>query len=258
LAGTVDYCYDIFQPSFPNSREQGVAKGVAHAQTQSRNSTTHIYPDAFNYAIQSGHGATLVRPATKLEGINCSRCVAKSIQIIVYGYHGILYNYGLALAGGKLLSNPSYQAYLLIASTQCLIGFEPLTGIHSGRNMATVVHNVLERFKITNRLFCITTDNASNNGVMRRELEDILGGLERESSWNSDATKIPCMAHVLQLVVKAILNAFKVDMEEEAINSTNIPAEDDASVTTAIYKVGAPRVTLNSNANQLYLPRYAL
>jgi hypothetical protein len=47
-------------------------------------------------------------------------------------------------------------------------------------------------------------------------------------------------------------------MEEEAINSINIPAEDDASVTTAIYKVGAPRVTLNSNANQLYLPRYAL
>ena len=124
--------------------------------------------------------------------------------------------------------------------------------------MATVVHNVLEHFKITNRLFCITTNNASNNGVMRRELEDILGGLERESSQNSDATKIPCMAHVLQLVVKAILNAFKVDMEEEAINSINILANDDASVTTAIYKVGSPRVMLNSNANQLYLPRYAL
>jgi hypothetical protein len=124
--------------------------------------------------------------------------------------------------------------------------------------MATVVHNVLERFKITNRLFCITTDNASNNGVMRRELEGILGALEAESSWNSDATKIPCMAHVLQLIVKAILNAFKVDMEEDAINSIDIPADDDGSVTNAIYKVGFPRVTLKSNTNQLDLHRYAL
>ena len=66
------------------------------------------------------------------------------------------------------------------------------------------------------------------------------------------------MAHVLQLVVKAILNAFKVEIEEEEINSINIPADDDASVTTAIYKVSSPRVTLNSNANQLHLPRYAL
>ena len=66
------------------------------------------------------------------------------------------------------------------------------------------------------------------------------------------------MAHILQLVVKAILNAFKVDIEEEAINSINILADDDASVTTAIYKVSSLRVMLNSNANQLHLPRYAL
>ena len=115
--------------------------------------------------------------------------------------------------------------------------------------MATVVHNVLERFKITNRLFCITTNNASNNGVMRRELEDILRGLEQESSQNSDATKILYMAHVLQLVIKAILNEFKVDIEEEAINSINILADDDGSVTTAIYKVSSLRVTLNGNTN---------
>ena len=97
---------------------------------------------------------------------------------------------------------------------QALIGFEPLRGSHTGKILAGVLYKVLERFSITKRLFCITTDNAGNNGTMRRELEELLNSLDINNSWSSDATKIPCLAHVIQLVVKAILGAFDIKPTE--------------------------------------------
>jgi hypothetical protein len=112
-----------------------------------------------------------------------------------------------------------------------------MTGVHSGLNMAAVVHNVLERFKITRRLFCVTTDNASNNGTMRKELESYMRSTTQEVEWSSDATKIPCMAHVIQLVVKAMLRAFNVDVDKEVIDVTSVSISDDTTVTSAIRKV---------------------
>ena len=109
-----------------------------------------------------------------------------------------------------------------------------MTGTHSGRNMVTVVYSILDRFNLTSRLFCITTNNASNNGLMRRELEEQMRTLDEESIWNSDATKIPCMAHVIQLVVKAILKAFNIELEEESLNDGGVSINDDTTVTSAI------------------------
>ena len=43
--------------------------------------------------------------------------------------------------------------------------------------MANVLYNILERFNITNCLLYITTDNAGNNGTMRKELEELLNNL---------------------------------------------------------------------------------
>ena len=57
------------------------------------------------------------------------------------------------------------------------------------------------------RLLCITTDNAENNGTMWKELEELLNNLDVNNSWSSDSTKIPCLAHVIQLVAKAIFVA---------------------------------------------------
>ncbi|OAF57249.1 hypothetical protein VC83_04624 [Pseudogymnoascus destructans] len=103
--------------------------------------------------------------------------------------------------------------------------------------MAAVVHNVLEQFNITGRLFCMTTDNASNNGTMCKELESYMRSTTQEVEWSSDATKIPCMAHVIQLVVKAMLKAFNVDIAEEVIDVTGVSITDDTTVTSAIRKI---------------------
>jgi hypothetical protein len=115
-----------------------------------------------------------------------------------------------------------------------LIGFELLKGSHTGEYMAGILYKVLERFSITKRLLCITTDNAGNNGTMRKELEELLNSLDVNNNWSSDSMKIPCLAHVIQLVVKAILGAFNIKPAEgEGV-------DDDVngrSVNSAIAKV---------------------
>ncbi len=100
--------------------------------------------------------------------------------------------------------------------------------------MADILYNVLERFSITKRLLCITTDNAGNNGTMRKELEELLNNFDINNSWSSDSTKIPCLAHVIQLVVKAILGAFDIKPTETEYSDDDI---NGMSVSSAIAKV---------------------
>ena len=114
-----------------------------------------------------------------------------------------------------------------------MISFELLKGSHTGKHMAGILYNVLERFSITKRLLCITTDNAGNNGMMRKELEELLNNLDVNNSWSSDSTKIPCLAHVIQLVVKAILGAFDIKPTTEDLDDDI----NDRSVSSAIAKV---------------------
>jgi hypothetical protein len=97
---------------------------------------------------------------------------------------------------------------------QALIGFELLKGSHTGEYIAGVLYKVLECFSITKRLLCTTTDSAGNNRMMRKELEELLNSLDVNNNWSSDSTKIPCLAHVIQLVVKAILGAFNIKPAE--------------------------------------------
>ena len=96
---------------------------------------------------------------------------------------------------------------------------------------------MLEQFNITSCLFCVTMDNALNNGLMRRELKDHMRTLVQDIEQDSDVTKIPCMAHVIQLVVKAILKAFNVDINEDAVKCTTVLINNDATVTLVIKKV---------------------
>ena len=68
---------------------------------------------------------------------------------------------------------------------------------------------VLDRFELTDgRLLCITTDNASTNYSMTRELQSTLeaSGLERPALMNH----IPGMAHVIQLALGAFMSSLGV------------------------------------------------
>ena len=69
---------------------------------------------------------------------------------------------------------------------------------------------------------------------MRKELEELLNNLDINNNWNSESTKIPCLAHVIRLVVKAILDAFDIKPAESEDFDNDI---NSRSVSSAIAKV---------------------
>jgi hypothetical protein len=75
--------------------------------------------------------------------------------------------------------------------------------------LAIHLKDVLDRLDLTNGRLCrITTDNASSNYSMTRELQSTLeaSGIE----WPALRNHIPCMAHVIQLALGAFMNSLGV------------------------------------------------
>lgn len=67
----------------------------------------------------------------------------------------------------------------------------------------------MQRFSLENgRVLGITTDNATSNYSMARELQKSLKGMEVE--WSAAQNHIPCMAHVIQLTLSAFMNSLGV------------------------------------------------
>ena len=78
---------------------------------------------------------------------------------------------------------------------EVLLGFEPLSGQHTGKKLAIVVNAVLDNYRLFDRVFALVTDNASNNGTLASELADML------LYFNEDEMHLPCLAHVIQLAI---------------------------------------------------------
>jgi hypothetical protein len=107
-------------------------------------------------------------------------------------------------------------------------------GAHTREHMADVLYNILECFNIIKCLLCITTDNTRNNGTMQKELEELLNNLDINNDWSSKSTKIPYLAHVIQLIIKAILGAFDIKPTEAKYSDDDI---NSRSISSAITKV---------------------
>jgi hypothetical protein len=72
--------------------------------------------------------------------------------------------------------------------------------------LAVQLEDVLDRFELTDgRLLGITTDNASSNYSMTRELQSTLevSGIE----WPALRNHMPCMAHIIQLALGAFMSS---------------------------------------------------
>jgi hypothetical protein len=105
------------------------------------------------------------------------------------------------------------------------LAFEPLTGAHTGCNLALVVEHVLGKYELTDRLFAITTDNSSNNATMRVSLEQALSG-NHNIVWDAEVTKTSCLAHVLNLSAKAFVLGVKVADAAEPDESHDFTYEE--------------------------------
>ena len=84
-----------------------------------------------------------------------------------------------------------------------------MKGQNNGARLAIDLKEVLDRFELTDgRLLGIRTDNVSSNYSMTRELQSTIeaSGIE----WPALGNHIPCMAHVIQLALGAVMSSLGV------------------------------------------------
>ena len=93
---------------------------------------------------------------------------------------------------------------------EVLLGFEPLSGQHTGLNLDGVLWDILQKYDIEDSVLAITTDNGSNDSTLVESLYDIHG---------SFIIRTPCLAHVMQLALKQLLDQAKADPKNETIET---------------------------------------
>jgi hypothetical protein len=86
---------------------------------------------------------------------------------------------------------------------QSLLGLRTIEGAHSGENMAEVVLNILFDYGIEGSLGYLMMDNASSNDTLVLEIENTL--LDKGIVFDADTHRLRCIAHTINLSVKAFL-----------------------------------------------------
>lgn len=86
---------------------------------------------------------------------------------------------------------------------QLVLAMKELHGAHSGFNMAEVMLEVIEDFRIEKTLGFCNADNAANNDTMCRQMEEDLeaNGID----WSAKLYRIRCAGHISNLAVQALL-----------------------------------------------------
>lgn len=98
-----------------------------------------------------------------------------------------------------------------------VLEFKELLGPHSGENLAVAVEEMLVELGLEYKLITITGDNASNNERMVSCLsQNLRQKLGVNPLFHGQDSYIRCLAHVLNLIVKDILQTLKSGNMEEA------------------------------------------
>jgi hypothetical protein len=106
-----------------------------------------------------------------------------------------------------------------------LLDFKKLSGQHTGVNLANELLGILEEYGIAKKLFCITTDAASNNDTMVRELEELL--INKGIDWDAGKMHINCLNHIINLAVQEFLKSIKVVKSEDDAEGEEQGEDDD-------------------------------
>ncbi|KAJ5364993.1 uncharacterized protein N7496_010706 [Penicillium cataractarum] len=108
-------------------------------------------------------------------------------------------------------TSPFSQAFMAITGyfidadwvyREVLLDFKPIYGAHTGTNLSSVLVETLVKHRIEDRVFGLTTDNASNNKTLVDSLQQAL----------SDGVliiRIPCLVHIIQLSLNQLLGHIK-------------------------------------------------
>ena len=154
-------------------------------------------------------------------------------------------------------SSPNHLAFMAITAysiskkwehQETLIGFEHLSGAHTGENMALVVKEVLKRFGLQTRLLAITSDAASNNKTLKKAIARTVRK-ETRDDWNYRVGDINCLAHIIQLVVVELISVLRVEAARDtpalALRESDLQTDSEpGKFSNTIKKV---RATLHNN-----------
>ena len=111
----------------------------------------------------------------------------------------------------KKLAFLAIVAYWISDSWQMeevLIGFQEIRGSHTGANMAGIFTDVLARYGIQDRILGFSTDSSSNNQTVTQASNNAWSLLSVE--WCELENHIPCVAHVVQLILRVFMSSIKV------------------------------------------------
>jgi hypothetical protein len=119
-------------------------------------------------------------------------------------------------------------------------------GHHYGEVLADKVFEILEEYEICEKLFCITADNAGNNGTMCTALSILLKNIGIE--WDPKKYQISCMNHVINLAVQEFIKSVKVMIDDEDDDEIARELQEGEDNTPAA--AGCEGNVQNSNNNE--------
>jgi hypothetical protein len=162
-------------------------------------------------------------------------------------------------------TSPFRQAFMAVTGyfldvdwnyREILLGFEPLSGSHTGTYLSTVLQQLLAQHQIESRVLTVTTDNASNNSTLIDTLQDSLQSLELPEQ--TPIIRIPCIAHVIQLSLKELLSQMEVNPrnDREEMEWTERDEDGQEENREIIHTLNKVRLSLSYSTNYSQSSRF--
>jgi hypothetical protein len=126
-----------------------------------------------------------------------------------------------------------------------LIGFEHMPIAHTGKDLAVLVNKVFAKYDLEGQIVAITTDNARPNYIMmdsiNRALEE---ALSNSRLLGGKIYHMPCLAHVIQLGLQALLGKIRLRPTNEVFirNFMDDKEKDDLTKIAVASKRGIPYI----------------
>ena len=112
---------------------------------------------------------------------------------------------------------------------EVLLEFKHQLGRYIDDILGDEIFEIIQKFGIIEKLFCITTDNADNNTNLMKRLSQKLRN-ELRIHWDSEKHHINCLNHIINLAIQDFLKSIKdlVPLDEELkYNGSNDDKDDD-------------------------------
>ncbi len=122
---------------------------------------------------------------------------------------------------------------------EILLTFEYVSSSHTEIKLTKVVHDIIARHKLKERIYVITNDNVDNNLIMHEELMLLLRTklFDNIETNVRDIERVSCLAHVIQLTLKELLDKIKINSKNEDFETSWNDKQDKATMKKEEKKV---------------------